>query len=257
MESYKVGMFGLCIGMLLGVAAPGFAADLTQRYRATLDFSEQSEGYEWTTGPQDVWRLTEFRYALGDSFRLTLGPSQVVFGCQGSNVVWASVFPDQPGQIAAAPQGKGEHATSIWLRFHPARLGELFPERSVGGQGDASMLPLARRLAAHKLGACFHAGDRVLIPWKKSITFDLETRERSRRFYSLDTDTGKVEYEDFFRTRSLPVPNAHAAASIRVDRSGSRHRELRADGPRVVIVPPRSNRRRPHGRRSPSVRHRR
>ena len=196
---------GLCLISFLGIAAPSLATDLTQRYRATLDFSEQGRGYEWTTAPQDVWRLTEFGYALGDAFRVKLGPSQVVFGCHESNVVWAAILPNQPGEIVAASSGQGEHVTSIWLRFHPARLGELFPERIVAGQGDASVLPRAKRLAAHKMISCWQSGNQPMIPWKKSVTFDLETREGSRRFYSLDTDTGEVQYVNFFRTRALPA----------------------------------------------------
>ncbi|MBC8869336.1 MAG: Ig-like domain-containing protein, partial [Planctomycetes bacterium] len=205
MHSSIARTLGLSVGLVLAIAASALAIDLTQQYRATLDFSETPQGYAWQSGPQDVWRLKEFNYALGDGFRLRLGPSQVVFGCHESNVVWASVFPDKPGEIVAASPGKGEHVTSIWLRFHPARLGELFPERIVTDQGDASLLPRARRLAAHKMRACWHAGDRPMIPWKKSIVFDLETRERARRYYFLDTDTAKIEYEDYFRTHSLPV----------------------------------------------------
>lgn len=207
MDFRRSGIASLSLAVVFCSGAISALGDgLGQRYRATLDFSDQSEGYEWSSGPQDVWRLKEFGYALGDAFRVKLGPSQVVFGCHESNVVWATVFPDQAGEIVAASQGKGEHVTSIWLRFHPARLGELFPERTVAGQGDASMVPLAKRLAAHKMRACWQSGDHPMIPWKKSITFDLETREGPRRFYSLDTDTGNVEYVDFFRTRPLPVP---------------------------------------------------
>jgi hypothetical protein len=205
MQSCKAGAFGLCIGLFFAIA-PGFAADLAQRYRATLDFSEQMKGYEWTTGPEHIWRLSEFSYALKDAFRIKLGPSQVVFGCHASNVLWAAVFPDKPGEIVAAPQGKGEHVTSIWMRFHPANLGELFPERIVTGPGDPSILHRAKRLAAHKFFGSWHMGNLALIPIKKSINLDLETSDGPRRFFcSQDTETGKVEYVDAFRTHPLPA----------------------------------------------------
>jgi len=181
-------------------------AELTQRYRATLDFREQPRGYEWASGPQDVWRLKEFNYALGDVFRLRLGPSQVVFGCHDSNVVWAAIFPEQAGEILAASPGNGEHVTSVWLRSHPARLGELFPNAIVTGQGDALMVAQAKRLAAYKVIACWQSGGLPMIPRKNSVTFDLETREGPRRFYSLDTETGKLLAVDFFGDRPLPIP---------------------------------------------------
>lgn len=80
MRFCKALFVALCITLFLGVAAFGLSADFTQRYRATLDFNEQPKGYEWTTGPEDVWRLKEFEYTLANTFRVKLGPSQVVFG---------------------------------------------------------------------------------------------------------------------------------------------------------------------------------
>jgi len=201
----------LAIVVVLGGGVLSWAADrkqpidLSQKYRATLDFNNQSRGYQWTCGPRDVWRLKKFTYALEDGFSVKLGPSQVVFGCHDANVVWAAVFPDQSGEILAASPGKGEHVASVWIRFHPARLGELFSMQIVAGQGDASLLPKAKRLAAHKMTACWQSGGRPMIPSKNSIIFDMETREGPRRFYALDTETGKVQYVDAFRTRSMPA----------------------------------------------------
>ncbi len=207
MRSYKPFVVGLCVtALIVSVTTSAPAAEFAQRYRATLDFSESRKGYEWTTGPEESWRLNEFDYSLGDAFHVKLGPSQVVFGCHESNVVWAAVFPDEPGQIVAAPQGKGEHATSIWLRFNPARLEELFPERIVARQGNPATVSRTKRLAMHKLIASWQSGGLPMIPWKKSVTFDMETREGSRRFYSLDMETGHVEYVDAFRAGTLPVP---------------------------------------------------
>ena len=130
--------------------ALGQPVDLGQRYPATLEFSEQPVGYQWTSTPQDIWRLKEFTYNLRDKFSIKLGPSQVVFGCHGSNVLWAVVIPDRPGEIAAPEQCKGEHITSIFMRFHPARVSELFPAATVLQQGDAKVRSEALRIEAHK-----------------------------------------------------------------------------------------------------------
>jgi len=50
----------LFVALCCRQAAATQPTDFSDRYRATLDFSEQPKGYEWSTGPQDVWRLKEF-----------------------------------------------------------------------------------------------------------------------------------------------------------------------------------------------------
>ncbi len=195
-----------CILVLGTAAVAETAVDLAQRYPATLDFSQRGPGLSWTCDQRDVWRLTQFTYSMTDSFRLSTGPAEVVFGCHGTDVLWAAVFPDEPGEIAAAAEGQGEHPTSVWLRFHPARLGELFPPDTVLGQGKRSMVPRGKRLAALKMSSCWQAGGRPKVPWKRSITVDVETREGPRRFYSIDTRAGTVEYVDAFRMRTVPKP---------------------------------------------------
>jgi hypothetical protein len=194
----------ILVGLYWGQAAAAQQIDFSHRYRATLDYAEESRGYPWTCTAQDVWRLKEFSYALGNEFAVRLGPSQVVFGCHGTNVLWAVVIPDQPGLVVKAEQGRGEHITSIWMRFHPARVGELFPAAAVVGQGDAKARPPALRVAAHKMRGCWHAGNVPMVPSRNVITLDMETQEGRRRFFSLDTNSGKIEYQDFFRTRTVP-----------------------------------------------------
>ena len=83
----------------LGAARP---EDLSKQYSATLDYSSRARGLPWTSGEEDVWRLTKLTFALGKEFRLETGPAQVVFGCHQSNVVWAAVFPEEPGKLTAA-----------------------------------------------------------------------------------------------------------------------------------------------------------
>jgi carboxyl-terminal processing protease len=180
------------LGLILCGVACAEPVDLGKQYPATLDFSEQPRGLDWTCGPEDIWRLKEFSYAMGKEFAIRLGPSQVVFGRHETNVVWAVILPDEPGEIIAAKQGKGEHITSVWLRFHPARVTELFPAEIVLSQGDAGKKAPALRIAAYKMNACWQAGNLPMIPMKESLTLDLETREGKRWFISLDTMAKKI-----------------------------------------------------------------
>jgi Peptidase family S41/Tricorn protease C1 domain len=181
-----------------------WAIDLGAKYPATLDYSETTIAYQWTSGEKDVWRLSGFKYSVGERFKVEVGPSQVVFGCTGTNVLWAALVPDKPGEIVIAEQGQGEHITSIWFRFNPARVGDLFPTSSVTGQGDASMVLQGKRLDTLKMVCGWQAGNKPVIPWKRSIVIDVETSEGVRRYYSIDTDAGTVKYVDAFRNRTLP-----------------------------------------------------
>lgn len=199
----RIHVYLLAVVTLLTI--PANATDLSTQYTATLDHSVQSRGYEWTCRKNDVWRLTKFDFSLGEKFRVKLGRSQVVLGCHKTNVLWAAVFPKDPGEIIQASNGKGEHVTSVWLRFHPARVSELFPALTVIGRGDPETIVLAKRLAAHKMQSCWQAGGRPMVPLHASVTVDVETSEGSRRFYSIDTAKKTARYINSFRTRTLPI----------------------------------------------------
>lgn len=194
---------------ILWLALPASASadvDLQQQYPPTLDVPLKPRGYEWKCEKADVWRLKNFKFTVGDRFQLELKSAQVVLGHHESSVLWAVVIPEQPGQLVKAAVGEGEHVTSVWMRFHPARLGELFPPETVIEQGDAIVLALARRLAGYKMRSSYHAGGLPMVPARESVVIDLETREGSRRFFVIDTDKSEVRYVDDFRTRPLPVP---------------------------------------------------
>ncbi len=210
----RISIIALCIAAFLPrtTACADAAIDLGQRYPATLDRAQARKGYDWTCDAKDVWRLTGFSFSLGNQFRVELKAAQVVLGHHESNVLWAAVFPDQPGEIVDASAGRGEHITSIWLRFHPARLRELFPPPSVKGAGPEELIADAKRLAAHKMRACWQAGGKPTVPDQAVITVDLETREGSRRFFSINTVKSTIAYADAFKSRPLPIAN-------RVDRN--------------------------------------
>tara|TARA_R110002124_G_scaffold287325_1_gene472894 strand:+ start:311 stop:1939 length:1629 start_codon:yes stop_codon:yes gene_type:complete len=191
--------------LLLQTSTAVSAEDLGEKYPASLDASKQPRSYAATTTKEDVWKLSSFEFQLADKFKIQLGPSQVVLGRHDRNVLWAAVFPETPGEIVTAGAGKGEHVTSLWLRFHPARVGELFPADTVATQGDSKWIEQAVALARHKMRSSWHQGGKPMVPVRESLIFDLETKEGNRRFYAIDTSQQTAQYIDAFRQRTLPV----------------------------------------------------
>ncbi len=226
-DSLRSRRLGLLLFVACLVASTALAeVDLAQAYPATLEWSEQPRGLDWTVGAQDVWELSEFEFGFHEKLPVKLGPSRAVFGVHEGNVVWAAVFPDEPAVLTAIPTGRAEHITSIWLRFHPVRLGELFPPATVNGRlvdrGSAreAMLTMidAKRLGGHKLRGSYQAGGRPMLPPKGGMIIDMETAEGPRRFFIVDTDAGTVDYQPPFAKMPLspavPMSTSDALATF-------------------------------------------
>lgn len=195
---------------LLLSAIPGIGSSLAgenfdARYPATLDRSPTPIGFFCTTSPADVWSLRWFRFTDADRLAIELGPSTVAFGRTDTNVLWAAVFPQQPGAIHSSLAGDGEQAATIWLRFHPARVGTLFPEESVIGQGAAEFVPKAQRLAAWKTNGSWQADGDPMVPSLTATVVDIDTTQGVRRFYSSPPDGGGLEYVAAFERQALPA----------------------------------------------------
>jgi hypothetical protein len=201
----RVIVLALAFVFSVRTASAADMVDLGRRYPATLDYSPTPKGYDWTCDERDVWRLTNFAFSLSDRFRVEVKSAQVVMGHHGSNVLWAAVFPDQTGEIVKADAGQGEHITSIWLRFHPARLAEIFPPATVTELGRKELVGDAKRLAAHKMKSCWQSNGQPMVPEKAIVTLDLETREGHRRFFSINTAESICKYFDVFNLHTVPV----------------------------------------------------
>lgn len=187
---------------------PAFAAakgeNLAKIYKATLDHEEASGGRDWTLGKEDVWSLKSFDYSFENKLKIACGSSTVVFGRHGTNVVWAALIPEEPGEIKSAPGGEGEHVTSIFLRFNPSMVGKLFPSKTVGGKGPFEKIIPARRIYKYKINACWQWDNLPVIPYKESVVLDCETREGSRRMFMVDAKKKSVKHETYFMTRTIP-----------------------------------------------------
>ena len=205
----------LFIGTASGLAD---GVDLAKEYPATLDWSEGAVGRDWTCGPGDVWQLSSFKYSVGDDLKAKLGLATVVFGKHGTNAVWAVVVPVDPGKLRSSASTETENVTSIWLRFNPALIGELFPRESVTGHGPADATIQAKRICNWKINGSWQANNLPVIPQRNSIVFDAETADGPRRFLMIDTQADGAKYEPWFADRALPklveVDQAAALAAL-------------------------------------------
>ncbi|RJP32178.1 MAG: hypothetical protein C4547_14245 [Phycisphaerales bacterium] len=184
----------------------GAAIDPAARYPARLDFDPDGTGHDWTANDKDVLKLKSFAFAVGDKLKLECGPATVVFGHADTTVLWAWLAPEEPGQITSTVAGNGEKFTSVWMRFHPSRLGELFPQATVAGPGHPSNLIWARRHATWKIKGSWNwrGSGRPQVPPKNAVILDADTTDGHRRYYDVDTESGVVKPDaEFF---DLPVP---------------------------------------------------
>jgi len=211
---------GLLLALLPGTPASGGTGDLTRSYPATLDYFEGQPAREWSCTKDDVWELESFHFEIQGRLEITLKKAVVVFGVAEGNVVWAAVFPEgagehgKPGTIRSRVGGDGEHVTSLWMRFNPAHLGELFPANTVGKHGSEEQIAWARRLCSWKISSGWQAGNLPVIPRKGSIVLDCETVEGPRRYFVVEQQQGTVELIAAFEKRPLPalVPMDRASA---------------------------------------------
>ncbi|MGB7345543.1 MAG: S41 family peptidase [Pirellulaceae bacterium] len=195
------------ISLFIGIAAMHAcdAEDLSRHYTATLVPTAPLTGYDWTCEARDAWRLKSFSIQHADALSIEFDAAQVVFGKHKSDVLWAVVVPDEPGTIVRASAGQGERVTSVWLRFHPARLGEFFPNETVLGQKDEPNVKLAKQIAQHKLRSSYHVGGRPAVVPMHHLIVDCETTNHNRRFFVIDSKEKSVQYVDAFRQRFLPL----------------------------------------------------
>ena len=214
-------LFLACL-MHLAPVAPA-AQDFAELYPATLEYVEKdAEPQAWDCEPTDVWALSGFQYAFDKKLKLKLGKSTVVFGRSDSNVMWAVVLPEKPAKLTSSMGGKGEKVEHVLLRFHPGRVGELFPSKTVRGQGAPEQRLAAFRVVAHKLRN-FHAqrfrqaedgeprkvpfpGYRPTVPPYAELILDMDTDAGTRRVFTVDDDAKEIRLRGNLLTRGLEAP---------------------------------------------------
>ncbi|MEM9378314.1 MAG: S41 family peptidase [Planctomycetota bacterium] len=182
--------------------APG--EDLSDVYPATREWSKQ--GLFPVCTAEDVWRLKSFEVSKGKDLEISCKKATVAFGRDGTDVLWAVVFPDEPAEIEGRLAPEDETAKSILLRFGPSEIARVFPAKTVDGRGDAWRRFEGHRVASRKMvwDWCTPAGNPTIVP--KDVTIvDVDTVEGPRRFFAIRRNSGSVEVVDDFVNQATPA----------------------------------------------------
>ncbi len=201
-------------GVLLPLAMPVLAdQDLGEVYQGDLDHYEDAGPVDWSVDFEDVWKLSFFRFELAGKLELNLGPTTAVFGRHGTeetgySVVWAALFPEEPAELMVSQAGNGDEIRTVFIRFNPALLTDLFPAATVEGQGDPSWLVWAWRQYGNKSSAYWQVDWMPMVPPRNAISIDIDTADGKRRLYALDTNLEKIHYVESYADHGLtPVPD--------------------------------------------------
>ena len=190
---------GLCALALASAAGE----DLRRVYPATM--SSSPSGLSPVCTADDVWELKTFELSFGKDFALVCKRATVAFGREGTNVLWAAVFPEEPAEMATQQVGDGEHAQTIFLRFAPSELGQIFPEKTVVGRGSAWRRAEAVRISRHKIGwKWVTPGGNPTVVQSGWTLVDVDTTEGKRRFFAIDRNAGALEYAAEFESKPVP-----------------------------------------------------
>lgn len=189
-------------------AAPLYAqVDLLQRYPTTLTEGDLDAGHarSWDFAESDIFTLTQFRFSVGN-LHIEMGAADVGIGHGKDGALWAAVIPRATSTLASSASKKPESISFLWLRFHPKEINNLFPPATLSGPGDSALISRMRFIASARMRSSCQAGGKPMVPEPKTILMDLDTTNRIRRFYIIDTIAQTGEYANIFEKQALIPP---------------------------------------------------
>ncbi|MEM6676037.1 MAG: S41 family peptidase, partial [Planctomycetota bacterium] len=194
----------LALAALLSPLSPHAAGeDLAGVYPSTRTWVRT--GLFPVCGPGDVWRLQSFEVSKGKDLQIACDAATVAFGRDGTDVLWAVVFPDEPAAIEGRLAPEAETAESILVRFAPSEISRVFPPKTVDERGDAWRRFEAHRIASRKMVWRWYtpSGGSTIVPADVTIV-DVDTVEGPRRFFAIDRGSGEVAVVDDFVNQATP-----------------------------------------------------
>jgi carboxyl-terminal processing protease len=206
-------MHRICFAIIMWIGCAALnctAVDLLERYPTTLKTADtaNNRAREWTFGAADIFHLTRFELTVGKDLRVEAGPADLGIGHCKDGAVWAVILPRTNSWLTSTATNTTESISHVWLRFHPAKVNDIFPSATVVGAGSADLAGEIRAIAATKVLGSWHAGLRVTIPDTNIVTVDIDTTTERRRFFIVDQNVPSAKYIPQFEARFLKRPPA-------------------------------------------------
>ena len=197
------------------LAGRGESVDLLKKYPTKLITGDTApnRARPWEFTAADVFRVSRFSFALGESLRVEIGPADVGIGHCADGAVWAVAIPRENGNLNSEAAKLEEAIAHVWLRFHPREINRLFPPETVFADGANNVAAQMRAIANVKFVSSWHAGMNAMIPEPKDLTVDVDTKDGVRRFFGVDTDARTARYVAAFEPRNVKPPPAFHAES--------------------------------------------
>lgn len=222
----RCGLVGLAllacmlVGARGGDTAEAKPVDLLRRYPTSLTArdAKREDARPWTITSADIYRITKFHFQVGKKLQVDTGTADLGVGHCADGAVWAVVIPRKAGTLKSPALAKQQSIASIWLRFHPSKIDQLFPAGTVFSNGDIDLLGEIRRIAQTKIQGSWQAGGNAMIPDPWAFTVDVDTTDGMRRFFAVDTKAKTADYFAAFEHQAVkpapPLTQAGAQAAF-------------------------------------------
>jgi hypothetical protein len=187
--------------------------DLLQKYPTSLTAGDTDgeKARPWDFSSTDIYRVSRFNLQVAEELKIDVGPADLAIGHCVDGAIWAIVIPRHSGALTSKALKSSESVAHVWLRFHPAEIARLFPADTVFADGAKNIISQVRRIANLKMDSSWQAGGRALIPERKDMSVDIDTKGNVRRFFMVDTAAKTAEYVRVFEREAVPLPQAMAA----------------------------------------------
>ncbi len=193
---------------LVGSLALADNVDLLDKYPTKLSAGDATpqRARMWSFNPTDIYRLSSFKFQVGDDLKVELGAADVGIGHCPDGAVWAVIVPREAGKLKSHAAAAEEPVAHVWLRFHPGEITHLFPKKTVFSDEARKLSARMHAVAATKMRSSWQAGGRAMIPEPKDLTVDVDTEGGPRRFFMVDTAAHKAQYVNAFESQAVKLP---------------------------------------------------
>lgn len=250
----KTNCIGFCVLVLLSgvsltagedspVAKATKNVGLLQVYPTNLKMgcTDSAKARKWTFRPEDIFELSKFSLSVGDELKLKTKTADVGIGHCKDGAVWALVIPRTSGTMQTVGTKEPQDIDHIWLRFHPAEIENLFPPETVSTPGNEKRFTRMQQIANWKIRISWQGNGRALIPGRKDMTVDVDTRNRREYFFGVKRKAVIVQHVAPVKPYSALAGKSPAAKEPRkkpFPDSPFHQRKLDPNQPKVISASP-------------------